>query len=214
VARFASVVLDVDSTLCGLEGIDWLAERKGKLVAKESRDLTQRAMDGRMPLDAVYGARLAAIQPTLQQVASLSVAYRKALAPGAGEVIARLREAGVQLYLVSGGIRRAIEPVAIELGFHRDDLFAVELRWDAAGAYVGFDTESPLATQKGKAEVIRALALDRPSLGVGDGVTDAMMRPELDAFAAFTGFAKRDVVLRGADYVIASFAELETIVLG
>ena len=26
---FASVILDVDSTLCGIEGIDWLAERRG-----------------------------------------------------------------------------------------------------------------------------------------------------------------------------------------
>ena len=27
--KFASVVLDVDSTLCGIEGVDWLAERCG-----------------------------------------------------------------------------------------------------------------------------------------------------------------------------------------
>ena len=37
-AGFASVVLDVDSTLCGVEGIDWLAARRGAeagaLIAK------------------------------------------------------------------------------------------------------------------------------------------------------------------------------------
>lgn len=206
-------MLDVDSTLCGLEGIDWLAARRGTLVASESRTLTQRAMDGEISLDAVYGSRLAIIRPTLQEIAALSVAYRRAIAPDAPAAIARMRAAGVHLYLVSGGIRRAIEPLALELGFMRDDLLAVELRWDAAGAYVGFDTESPLATQTGKLEVARALAIDRPALAVGDGATDAAMRPAVDAFAAYIGFVTREAVVRSADYILVNFQELERLVL-
>jgi phosphoserine phosphatase len=210
--RFASVVLDVDSTLCNLEGIDWLASRRGKLVAEESRTLTQRAMDGEIPLDSVYGARLALIRPTLHEIAALSTAYRKAIEPDAARVIATLRERGVHLFLVSGGIRRAIEPLALELGFLRDDLFAVELRWDASGAYMGFDTESPLTSQKGKLDIVRALPLDRPALAVGDGATDAAMRPGVEAFAAFTGFVEREQVIRLADYVLPTFRDLETLV--
>ncbi|HMC54586.1 MAG TPA: hypothetical protein VKH19_05400, partial [Gemmatimonadaceae bacterium] len=85
--RFASVILDVDSTLCGIEGVDWLASRRGKLVAEESRRLTERAMDGELALDSVYGARLALIRPTLQEIASLSEAYREAVDPDAEGVI-------------------------------------------------------------------------------------------------------------------------------
>jgi len=210
--RFASVVLDVDSTLCGLEGIDWLAGRRGKLVADDSRKLTQQAMDGEIPLDSVYGARLALIRPTLQEIAALSNAYRKAIDPDAARVIAALRERGVHVFLVSGGIRRAIAPLALELGFQRDDLFAVELRWDASGAYAGYDTESPLTSQDGKLEIVRSLRLDRPALAVGDGATDAAMRPGVDAFAAFTGFIERENVIRLADYVLPSFRDLETLV--
>lgn len=205
-------MLDVDSTLCGIEGIDWLAARRGALVADESRTLTQRAMDGEIALDSVYGARLAIIRPTLHEIAALSAAYREAVAPGAAEAIARMREAGVHVFLVSGGIRRAIEPLALELGFMRDDLFAVELRWDAAGAYVGFDTESPLASQTGKLDVVRSLSPDRPALAVGDGATDAAMRPAVDAFAAYIGFVMRDAVVRNADYLLADFQELERLV--
>ena len=53
--RFASVVLDVDSTLCGVEGVDWLAQRRGADVAARTRALTERAMNGEIPLDSVYG---------------------------------------------------------------------------------------------------------------------------------------------------------------
>ena len=212
--RYASVILDVDSTLCGLEGIDWLAGRRGKLVAEDSRKLTQRAMDGEIPLDTVYGARLALIRPTLHEIAALSNAYRKAIDPDAERVIATLRERGVHLFLVSGGIRRAIAPLASQLGFQRDDLFAVELRWDESGAYVGFDTESPLTSQDGKLEIVRSLPLDRPALAVGDGATDAAMRPGVDAFAAFTGFVERENVIRLADYVLPTFRDLETLVAG
>ena len=35
--KFASVVLDVDSTLCGVEGIDWLAQRRGPEMADRVR---------------------------------------------------------------------------------------------------------------------------------------------------------------------------------
>lgn len=211
--RFASVLLDVDSTLCGLEGIDWLASRRGSRVAHDSTSLTQHAMDGRIPLDAVYGARLKLIKPTLREVAALSEEYRRALEPEAARVVRRMRDAGVHLYLISGGIRRAIEPLAIDLGIPRDDVFAVELAWDAAGEYVGFDTESPLTTQNGKLDVAKSLPLEHPALGVGDGATDAAMRPAIDAFAAFTGYIARDAVVRVADYVIDSFTQLERLVL-
>ena len=52
---FASVVLDVDSTLCGVEGIDWLAGLRGSDVGAQVTALTDRAMRGRIALDAVYG---------------------------------------------------------------------------------------------------------------------------------------------------------------
>ena len=44
--RYRSVILDVDSTLCGVEGIDWLARQRGADVAEQTALLTQRAMAG------------------------------------------------------------------------------------------------------------------------------------------------------------------------
>lgn len=207
--RFASVVLDVDSTLCGVEGIDWLAQRRGPDVAKRIRELTERAMNGEIPLDGVYGERLAVIKPTRSDVDELAQVYRRTLAEGAAEALAAWTKRGVRVVLVSGGIREAIAPLARELGV---PVHAVSLRFDDRGNYLDYDRASPLATQTGKLEVVRSLALPRPILAVGDGSTDVAMKQAADRFVAYTGFARREAVVAAADSSAGSFSELAPIV--
>jgi phosphoserine phosphatase len=209
--KFNSVVLDVDSTLCGVEGIDWLAQRRGGDVAARVRALTDRAMNGEIALDAVYAERLAIIKPAREDIDALTQVYRQTIAEGAARTIAKLRGAGIAVVLVSGGIRQAIAPLARELGVSVE---AVELRFRPDGGYSDFDRMSPLATQQGKHDVIRRLALARPIVAVGDGSTDLAMKPAVDRFVAYTGFARRPPVVDEADAEVASYAELEQLVLG
>jgi phosphoserine phosphatase len=213
IPRFRAVVLDVDSTLCGIEGIDWLAAQRGPEVAKSIARLTEGAMAGAIPLESVYGERLAVIRPTAAEIAGLARAYADALAPGAREAIFRMRGEGVAVALVSGGIRQAILPLARDLGFGDADVQAVSLSFDESGAFAGHDTRSPLATQRGKKDVVARLGLPRPLLAVGDGASDLAMRESADAFAAFTGFARREPVVAAADCVLSSFQDLMTFVL-
>lgn len=210
---FASVILDVDSTLCGLEGIDWLAERRGSEAAAKVADATARAMAGEIPLDAVYGERLALVQPSRDDLAALATAYATTLAQGAANAIVRLLTAGRRVVLVSGGIREAILPIATQLGIAHADVHAVSVQLTPDGQYAGFDTRSPLATSHGKCDVARALSLPGRVLAMGDGATDLAMRPAVDSFAAFTGFVNRAPVVAGADLVIHTFDQLAEIVL-
>ena len=101
---FASVILDVDSTLCGLEGIDWLAEHRGGDTGAKVVELTDRAMRGDIDLDAVYGERLALVHPNRDEIAALADAYIASVAPQAGSVVLQLRAAGKRVVLVSGGL--------------------------------------------------------------------------------------------------------------
>jgi phosphoserine phosphatase len=213
-AGFASVILDVDSTLCGLEGIDWLAERRGSAVGTQVTELTGRAMRGEIQLDAVYGERLALVRPSRDDVVALADAYAASLAPQAAYAILRLRAAGKRIVLVSGGLREAILPVATRLGIPERDVRAVSVRFGADGTFAGFDTASPLATAAGKLHVAESLALPRRILAMGDGATDLAMRPAVDAFAAYTGFVHRENVVGSADITLASFDQLLELVLG
>jgi HAD superfamily phosphoserine phosphatase-like hydrolase len=211
--RFATVALDVDSTVSGIEGIDWLAERRGPDVAERVASLTAHAMQGVIPLEQVYRARLDAIRPRRDDVGALAHAYIAALAPGCADALSKLRHAGVDVILVSGGIRNALIRLALHLDFDIADVHAVDIRFDTGGAYTGFDTSSPLTTSTGKHTLLASLPLVRPLLMVGDGATDHATRGAVDSFAAFTGFVSRDAVVRHADTVIASFAELAAHVL-
>jgi len=213
-SRYRSIVLDVDSTLCSIEGVDWLANKRGPDVAQRIAETTERAMNGEIPMEAVYGERLALVRPSRGDVDELVQAYRSSVAPGAPDTIHALRAEGVRVVLVSGGLRQAIRPVALELGFAEGDLHAVDVRWDDAGEYAGFDDTSPLTTQHGKLDVVRSAALPEPALAVGDGATDLAMRGAVSAFAAFVGFVRRDAVVAGADHVCDSFGALRDLVLG
>jgi phosphoserine phosphatase len=212
-ARFRSIALDVDSTLAGIEGIDWLARLRGNVVAASVEAITERSMRGEIPLDAVYGERLAAVAPTAAEIDALAAAYIEALAPGADATIARLREGGVRVVLISGGLREAILPLARRLGFSDSEVNAVSISFGADGSYGGFDAGSPLTTQDGKRIVLSRLALPRPILAVGDGSTDVSMKGVADAFVAFAGFTRRAPVVEAADQVVATFAELEELVV-
>ena len=209
--RYASLFLDVDSTLCGVEGIDFLAARRGPDVAARVADATERAMRGEIPLDAVYGERLALVRPGRDDLIALTRAYADALAPDAPEALAFLGRVGVRVVIVSGGIRQAILPLARELGVAAADVHAVDVVLDGGGGYYSFDAGSPLATQHGKRDVVRAALADgieRPALACGDGATDIAMGEACDVFAAYTGFVRRDAVARVAAVEIDSFEAL------
>ncbi|HEY0779346.1 MAG TPA: HAD-IB family phosphatase [Gemmatirosa sp.] len=219
-ARYPALLLDVDSTLAGVEGIDWLAARRGPAVAAAVAEATERAMRGELALDAVYGARLARVRPSRADCEALATAYAEALAPGAADALERMRGAGVRIALVSGGLRQAILPLARTLGFAPADVYAVDVVFDMSGAYFAYDAGSPLATQGGKGEIARGV-LDawgpgaRPALGCGDGSTDLALRGAgaCDALAAFTGFAHRDTVVTAADHAVRDFDALAALVL-
>ena len=215
---YSSVVIDVDSTLCGIEGIDFLAHRRGGDVGARIAALTDRAMRGEVELESVYGDRLAIVRPSADDVAALADEYRESLAPGAAESIGTMRSAGARLVLISGGVRQAIAPLARALGFADQDVFAVSIVFDAKGNYESFDRSSPLATQRGKPEVVERLIADRrlirPILAVGDGATDVPLRSVADTFAAYVGSARRMSVVAHADLEIASFAQLASVVVG
>lgn len=211
--RFNSVVLDVDSTLSGVEGIDWLASLRGAEIEAWSGSLTARAMEGLIPIETVYGARMGVVKPTLSEIQELSAVYIDRAAAGAREALAKLREHDVELVMVSGGLREAILPLAKELGVREERVHAVSVFFNSYGEYAGFDERSLLTRQNGKRATVKEMDLKGPVLAVGDGMTDYEIRPAVDSFAAFTGFMRRDSVVERADYVIDSFDQLRALVL-
>lgn len=197
---FATVIFDCDSTLSDIEGIEALASRHREEIVR----LTEQAMRGEIPLESVYGRRLELVRPSRADVEALGARYVEALVPGARETVAGLLAAGVDVRILSGGLRPPIEMLARELGLPDGAVAAVDIHFDAAGDYAGFDEASPLTRSAGKPEIIRAwgTSLARPVMLVGDGATDLAAAGEVEMFVAFAGVLERPHVTAAADVVI------------
>lgn len=193
--KYRFVFFDVDSTLVTIEGIDVLAKGNPEIVR-----LTEAAMNGEIPLDAVYGKRLEIIQPTRAEIEALGQRYIESLVDGAEETIATLQNAGVDVHLVTAGIAQAIAPLAAKLNIAPRAVHAVALDFDSSGGYVDFDRRSFLARPGGKELVVRAILTRAKGKAafVGDGVSDLETKDVVDLFIGFGGVAVRERVRREA----------------
>lgn len=206
--RFRTVILDVDSTLSRIEGIEWLARLRGDELFNRINEVTERAMRGELEFDGVYAARLDAVRPTRDEMRALADAYVENISPNAAQTIARLKADGVRVMIVSGGMLEPVLHLAAHVRILSTDVYAVPVFFDDNGQYAGYDAEHPCSRQLGKRTVVSALTLDRPVLLVGDGMTDAEVRPAVDAFAAFTGAVRREKIVALADFEVTSFPQL------
>jgi phosphoserine phosphatase len=200
--RFDAVCFDCDSTLTRIEGIDELARRAGREC--EVASLTEAAMSGVIPLEAVYAKRLDLVQPDRTALAWLAERYVDEAVIGATETIATLRRHGKAVYVVTSGLLQAVAEFASALGPAPAQVYAVQVHLDAAGAYQGFDSSSPLCRSDGKATICRSIAAMHGNVAmVGDGVTDLAAREGGAYVVGYGGVIHRDIMLRKADCYIA-----------
>ncbi|VDO31561.1 unnamed protein product [Haemonchus placei] len=186
-----AVAFDVDSTVCQDEAIDEFANFLG--VGEAVANVTRQAMNGnaRFRVRMVYG---------LQQ-----------LTPGIRELVAALHKRGTDVFLVSGGFRRLIRPVADILGIDKSRIYANEILFDRNKNYAGFDETEPTSDSGskdvGKPAVMGLLKKQgyKQLVMVGDGATDLEAAPPADAFIGFGGNQVREAVRSRADWYVTDF---------
>lgn len=198
---FVVICFDCDSTLSKIEGIDELAGRVG--LGEEMSRLTDAAMNGLVPLEAVYEKRLSLIRPDRASIDWLADLYIAEIVDGAAEVFSSLSAQGKDLHIVSGGLRQAILPLANFLGVPENHVHAVDIYFNDDSSYRGYDQGSPLARTGGKAEICRRLYKpEGPLLMIGDGKTDMEAKQAGVSVIGFGGVVERPVVRELADYYI------------
>ena len=205
---FDAVILDCDSTLSRIEGVDELARRRG--VGAEIAALTDRAMQGLVPLESVYAQRLDIIRPDRDLVAWLGGRYVETLVPGAAALVSALQALGKEVHVVSGGILQAVRVLAEALRVPDANVHAVEVRFGPDGSFAGYAEDSLLARSGGKGKVARHIARGRRLAAVGDGVTDLEMQEAGAVLIGFGGVAIRELVRERADVWIED-ASLESV---
>jgi phosphoserine phosphatase len=201
------ICFDCDSTLSSLEGIDELARLRGPAICAQVVALTEDAMNGRIRIEEIFGLRLEAIRPTREDAAAVGRGYLGSVEPTARDTVAAVRAAGWTPVIISGGFRQAIRPLADFLGIERVE--AVDLFFNADGTYKGYDAAYPSTRSGGKLDIIASLRAEfRPErvVMVGDGVSDLEVKPAVDLFVGFGGFATRERVKREAAAFVTSLS--------
>ncbi len=201
------ICFDCDSTLSSIEGIDELARLRGPEICRQVAALTEDAMNGRIRIEEIFGLRLEAIRPTREDAAAVGRGYLASVEPTAKATLAGLAAAGWTPVIISGGFRQAIRPLADFLGVGRVE--AVDLFFNPDGSYRGYDAAYPSTRSGGKLEIIASLRAEyRPEriVMVGDGVSDLEVKPAVDLFVGFGGYAVRERVRREAAAFVTSLS--------
>ena len=195
---FDVICFDCDSTLSKIEGIDELARRVG--MGEEMSKLTELAMNGIVPLEAVYGRRLSLIRPDQYSINWLADFYIAEIVEGVKDVFAALLAQDKTVHIISGGLRQAILPLADHLGLPESHVHAVDIYFKEDGGYLNYDLNSPLARTGGKAVVVATLKGQGSLVMIGDGKTD-MEAKEAGAYVlGFGGVVDRAIVRELADF--------------
>ena len=207
------LLLDCDSTLSSIEGIDELGRLRGPATFKAVEDMTNAAMNGGTPMEAIFAKRLDIIKPTAAELAAIGAQYIATVEPTALASLAKLRAAGWRIAIVSGGFTQAIRPLADFLGIDRVE--AVTLKFHADGSYAGFDDSCPTCKTKGKNVVARRLRAEHQAthvVMVGDGASDLEVKGDADVVIGFGRYVQRPKVVAGADQFVRSLEELVGVV--
>jgi len=212
-----AVCFDVDSTVINEEGIDVLAEFLGK--GTEVAKLTAAAMEGGMKFEDALKARLDLLKPSRKQILDCLEAHPLELTAGIQTLIECLQAKNVDVFLVSGGFRIMIEPLADILKIPSDTNIVantIVFEYGSEGKYAGFDAKEPTSQDMGKPKALQQLMEAHPTykniVMVGDGATDAQAKPPASAFIGFGGVVEREPVKILADWFVTDFDDMTKII--
>jgi len=207
------ILFDCDSTLSTIEGIDEFARIRGAEVFRQIEAMTHAAMDGKLPVEAVFGKRLEIIKPTVKDLEYVGNRYLQTQVDGGAACIKTMVALGWTPVIISGGFRQAIEPLARELGI--TCIEAVDLYFDKQGDYTGYDREYPTTRSGGKPLVIERLKKEfNPThiVMIGDGVSDLETQTSVDLFVGFGGVVSRERVKKEARAFITDLNQLPEVI--
>lgn len=208
-----AVCFDVDSTVIAEEGIDVLAEYLGKGAAVA--ELTKQAMEGNTKFEDAIQARLDLMRPSQPQITKMLDEIPLQLTKGIEGLIKSLQEKKVDVWLVSGGFRIMIEPVAQQLNIPISNIVANTILFDSNGDYDTFDKNEPTSRDMGKPKALQMIQKQKgyqTMVMVGDGATDAQAKPPAKAFIGFGGVVERQQVKEKADWFVTDFDSMTSVI--
>ena len=152
------VILDVDSTIIRKEGVDMLASYLGKEreIAACKQECSNccifipRIINELSPYNEFTRKCLNVLKPSKQVCEGCLQSYPYQLVDYIQEFINACKEKKKEVFLVSGGFVPMITPLLRILHIDESHLFAIPLRFDSEGRFLGFDETATVTRLDGK----------------------------------------------------------------
>lgn len=210
------IIIDFDSTFTKVEALDVLAgivlrDHPNKaLVELKISELTNLAMEGKLPFDQALKQRLDLLTITRSHLNELTGLLKEQVSESFKKNNAFLEEFASRIIIISGGFREFIVPVVREYGIEAHHVYANYFLFNEAGTVIGFDADYVLAKAGGKVQLIRSMQLSGTVMVIGDGYTDYEIRQAglANSFFLFTENIKRISLIEKADQVVGSLDEI------
>ena len=198
------VAFDFDGTLSDSEMTVLLGQQCG--AAADMAGITERAMNDEIDYATSLRERAALLEGLADEQAQLAFDAVE-LRPGAADVVAALREAGVHVAILTGGFERGVAAALEREDVDVDTIIANRLPV-VDGELTG-EVEGPLVEgTKDDALADLAMAVDVPmaeTVAVGDGANDL---PMLEVAGLAVGYEPKEAVAPSCDEVVRSMDEL------
>lgn len=208
-------IIDFDSTIIQTEGLEELAE----IVLKENpkrieileriKHITNLGMEGKIGFAKSLKKRLSLLKINKSHFETLSRILKRKISPSILRNKHFFKIYKNQVYLITGGFREFVLPVAKKLGIPENHILANNFEFDKKGNASSFDTKNPLSEDNGKVKAVKNLNLKGEIIVIGDGFTDLQIK-NLGAakkFVAFIENKNRNEVSKNADQIVSSFDE-------
>lgn len=209
-------VIDFDSTFTQVEAMEELAaislknDPDRELIIEKIKQLTDLAMEGKMPFPKSLKARIALLSAKKYHLQMLVNKLRKKVSVSFARNKAFFKEYQGRVFIVSGGFKEFIEPVVKPYFIDADCVFANTFVYDKKNNIIGADEDNFLAQEQGKVKLLKHLKLKGNVCVIGDGYTDYELFEAgvAHSFFAFTENISRPSVISKAQNIASSLDEI------
>lgn len=209
-------IIDYDSTFIKVESLDELSKISNgddETINNKISEITNLGMEGKISFSDSLRKRIELIECNKEDIVKTVEILEKKVSDSFKNNISFLKNNAENILIVSSGFHELIEPIVIQYGIKKENIFANKFLYDN-DKVIGYDKKNPLSKSQGKVNILKKLKLKGEVHVIGDGYTDYEIKKEglANYFYLFIENIKRESVVKSADYLLKSLDQFIKII--
>ncbi len=209
-------IIDYDSTFIKIESLDELSKISNgddETINNKISEITNLGMEGKISFSDSLRKRIELIDCNKEDIVKTVKILEKKVSDSFKNNVSFLKNNAENILIVSSGFHELIEPIVIQYGIKKENIFANKFLYDN-DKVIGYDKKNPLSKSQGKVNILKELKLKGEVHVIGDGYTDYEIKKEglANYFYLFIENIKRESVVKSADYLLKSLDQFIKII--